>query len=109
MAWRLSVGADLSSGMNPPKSSRMARTSSGLEPFERRNIASDTYDDGYFLVSRDALRDFSYGPFVANDIIAADAAAATVLPRQAGAAAMVYGHAASAAERIGVPILLAFG
>lgn len=74
-----------------------------------RAMAADTYESGYLEVSRDVLRDFFYGPFVANDVIAVDAEAATVLPRQAGAAATMYGHVADDARRIDVPVFLAFG
>jgi pimeloyl-ACP methyl ester carboxylesterase len=69
----------------------------------------DTFRNGYLEVPRSSLKAFFYGDFVDRDVISADARTATVMPRIAGAAAMVYGSAADAAARIDVPVFLAFG
>jgi pimeloyl-ACP methyl ester carboxylesterase len=71
--------------------------------------ARDTFDNGYLEVPRSSLEAFFYGDFVDRNVVASDAKTATVMPRIAGAAAMVYGSAADAAARIDVPVFLAFG
>ena len=71
--------------------------------------APDTFAAGYLDVPRSSLEGFFYGDFVDREVISADARAATVMPRVAGAAAMVYGGAANAAARIDVPVFLCFG
>jgi pimeloyl-ACP methyl ester carboxylesterase len=60
-------------------------------------------------LSRNDLKPLFYGPFVDDDVMAADEQTETVMPVLAGAYTMVSGYAAEAAGRIRVPVLLAFG
>jgi pimeloyl-ACP methyl ester carboxylesterase len=63
----------------------------------------------YFEIDRDGFRELFYAADVPDDVIAVDAGAATVSPRQAALDIITPGLGARFAARIASPVFLAFG
>ncbi|MEB3071687.1 alpha/beta hydrolase [[Mycobacterium] vasticus] len=73
------------------------------------NMAGTSWDSGYLNVPRELLRDLFHAPDVPDDVLAADEATVTVLPRQLGVSNLAPVGLRSVVEKIDVPIFLAFG
>jgi len=71
-------------------------------------MAPDTWDDGYLDVPRSLLRPLFHAPDVPADVLAADDAHATVLPRRLGVTALAPARHQEQLAAIDVPVLLAF-
>jgi alpha-beta hydrolase superfamily lysophospholipase len=74
-----------------------------------RAMAGSSWDDGYLTVPRQALRPQFHAADVPADVLAADDAGATVLPRQLAVAAIASAAAAHYPGQVHVPVFLCFG
>jgi alpha-beta hydrolase superfamily lysophospholipase len=74
-----------------------------------RAMAGSSWDDGYLVVPREILRAQFHAPDVPADVLAADDAGATVLPRQLAVSAIASAAAAHYPGQVDVPVFLCFG
>jgi alpha-beta hydrolase superfamily lysophospholipase len=73
-----------------------------------RGMAGPSWDDGYLVVARELLRSQFHAADVPADVLAADDATATVLPRQLGGRAVAPSAYLPVVAAIDVPTFLAF-
>jgi alpha-beta hydrolase superfamily lysophospholipase len=83
---------------------RMAQSEASI-----RQHTGHTWDEGYILMPRGYLHQLFHWPDVPAEVIAADDAAQSTLPRWCGVEVTTAGYLRSYAARIDVPVLLSFG
>ena len=74
-----------------------------------REHTGHTWDEGYILMPRAYLHRLFHWPDVPAEVIAADDAAQSTLPRWCGVEVTTAGYLQSYVAQIEVPVLLAFG
>lgn len=71
-------------------------------------MAPDSWDSGYLEIPRSYMRS-GFTAETPAEVLAADDAEATVVPRTAAAQALTFGASSSAAAMVDVPVFLGFG